>query len=273
MKWQLMVRGVRYTGRQHGTSGPVVLFGHGMYFDHGMFRAVARALAPRWRCICLDWPGHGDSGWRAGGWTVQDLVDDSVALLDLLQAPQAVCVGISQGGAVFTRLALQHPARVRALAVLDASPEQPAEAARSRILEASATLASGDPQRVQAVFDSVAQRMFSPATHASQPELVARARATWARHTLNGLAQALLLPLSYASIVAQLPRLRPPTLVLWGEDDTVSAPSLLAHYCHIPGASLQTVALAGHSLALEQPQAVARALVHFLDRHSIHGPL
>ncbi len=270
MKRQLMVRGVRYAMRQHGTAGPLVLFGHGMYFDHGMFDAVARALAPRWRCVCLDWPGHGGSSWRDGGWSVQDLVDDSLALLDLLDAPQAVCVGISQGGAVFARLALQHPRRVRALAVLDASPEQPTEAARKHIREASATLVRGDPQQVQALFDNVAQRMFSPATHTARPELVVQARALWERHPREGLAQALLLPLSYASIVAQLPLLQPPALVLWGEDDTVSAPALLAHYRRIPGATVANVAQAGHSLALEQPQAVAQALLHFLDRHSIH---
>lgn len=258
------VRGLRYAYEQHGDAGPLVLFGHGLYFDRTMFAPVASALSDRCRCVCIDWPGHGGSSGRPGGWTVDDLVQDVAALIGAFGAERAVLVGLSQGAAVFTRVALKHPALVQALVLMDATPEQPPEAARQRVEAASATLEGGDEGEVSELLSGVVQRMFSPATHEHRPELPASAQACIRRHSRGGLAQAVRLPLSYRSVTQQLPSLAMPTLVLWGEDDQSSPIALLEHYRAIPGATVQTFPDAGHLVALERPADVSHAIREFL---------
>lgn len=64
----------------------------------------------------------------------------------------------------------------------------------------------------------------------------------------------------------RLHRVRVPALVLWGADDRVVAPSYGAAYAAaIPGAAFETVADAGHLPHLERPEAVARAVMRFID--------
>jgi pimeloyl-ACP methyl ester carboxylesterase/ketosteroid isomerase-like protein len=265
MKSSVAIRGVRYAFDDIG-SGPLVLFGHGMLFDRRMFRAQAEALCARCRCVLLDWPGHGESGFQASGWTADDLVTDIVELVHALGEQRAILVGLSQGGAVFTRVALAHPELVRALVIMDATPSAVPPSARDWLKGASAAIASGDAASKDAVLREALARMFSPATCHDRPELAGEARALFESHDRTGLSLALQVPLSYTSIVERLGELRVPTLVAWGADDASSPPALARAYLeNIPGAQGVTFPDAGHSPPLEQPHAVTAALERFLD--------
>ncbi|MCA0242602.1 MAG: alpha/beta hydrolase [Proteobacteria bacterium] len=264
MTQTVMVRGQRYAFEDAG-DGPLVVFGHGLLFDRGMFGAQAAALQRRYRCVRLDWPGHGLSGFREGGWSAGDLVDDTVEFVQALGAREAVFVGLSQGAAIFTRLALAHPDMVRALVVMDATPLAAAEGARAWLMQSSAALAEGDAARCAAVFDGALDMMFSPATQRHRPEVVRAARATFAAHPRDGLALAMRVPLSYESIVARLRELAMPTLIAWGEDDAGAPLALADHYrSALPQARFAAFAGAGHSLPLERPQELTLALTEFL---------
>lgn len=268
----LRCRGVDYAVADadgDGAQAPVLLFGHGLYFDHTMFADLIAAMGAGWRCVALDWPGHGGSGWHELGWSVQDLVQDTLALLDALGAQHAVAIGLSQGAAVFTRLALQHPARVRALVIMDASPAGATPQACERLRDAAHALASGDRARIAQVYDAAVQRMFSPVTHAQRPALVAAARARMELHPAAGMAHAVRLALGYESIEALLAQLAMPTLVLRGEDGFLE-PAALDAYHRIPSVQIRSIHAAGHALALEQPAQVADALGKFFRRNAIH---
>ncbi|MBN9476211.1 MAG: hypothetical protein ABS43_11220 [Bordetella sp. SCN 67-23] len=262
---RLDIRGTVYAYEESG-AGPLVLFGHGLYFDRAMFARQAEALADRFRCVRLDWPGHGDSGWRPQGWTVTDLVEDVAALIPALGAERAILVGLSQGGAVFTRTALAHPERVAALVVMNATPHAPASEARGRMEQACDTLAHGSPADREQLFRSIADRMFSPHARAVHPGRIAAARQVFARHDPAALALAVRLGLSYEDLVSALGDLAAPTLLLWGADDEISPLALARAYLgQTPDVRLVALPQAGHSAPLEQPEAVTRELAAFLD--------
>jgi len=260
----LDIRGTVYAYEASG-AGPLVLFGHGLYFDRSMFARQAEALGDRYRCVRLDWPGHGDSGWRPQGWTAADLVEDVAALIPALGAERAILVGLSQGGAVFARTALAHPERVAALVIMNATPHATASDARNRMRQASETLAHGSARDREQLFRSIADRMFSPHTRAAHPERMAAARQVFVRHDPAALALAVRLGLSYEDLVPRLGNLAVPTLLLWGEDDLISPIALARAYLgQVPDARLAGLPLAGHSAPLEQPEAVTRELAAFL---------
>jgi pimeloyl-ACP methyl ester carboxylesterase len=87
-------------------------------------RLVGRGL----RVVRYDQRDTGRStSWPAGspGYTGEDLVDDAVAVLDALHIDRAHVVGLSMGGGVAQRLALEHRERVATLTLISTTPIDP----------------------------------------------------------------------------------------------------------------------------------------------------
>jgi 3-oxoadipate enol-lactonase len=87
------------------------------------FQWVPR-LARQYRVVRLDLRGHGNSEIPkpSDEFSLALLVSDAVALLDLVGAENAHIVGNSAGGYVSQQLAIQHPARVKTLALFGSTP-------------------------------------------------------------------------------------------------------------------------------------------------------
>ena len=112
------VNGTTITYTDSGGDGPAVVLSHGYLMDHSMFDPQVAALTPEYRVITWDERGFG--GTRAtGAFTYWDSAADALGLLDHLGIERAVLGGMSQGGFLSLRAALQAPDRVRALILID----------------------------------------------------------------------------------------------------------------------------------------------------------
>ena len=99
-------------------SGPAVVLLHGGMLDQHMWDEQFTWLVNSGlRAIRYDFRGHGLSSTVAGDYANHD---DLCALLDALDVPGAVLVGLSHGARVALDTAIAHPDRVTALAL--ASP-------------------------------------------------------------------------------------------------------------------------------------------------------
>jgi 3-oxoadipate enol-lactonase len=87
------------------------------------FRWVPR-LARHFRVVTFDLRGHGNSEipQPSADFSLDHLVGDALELLDLLNVKSAHVVGNSAGGYVGQKLAINHPARVKTLAIYGAPP-------------------------------------------------------------------------------------------------------------------------------------------------------
>jgi len=98
--------------------GPVVLFTHGIYMDHTSFSEQLKGLSNEYRCIAWDSRNHGETE-AVAELSYWDHARDLLALMDELAIDRAVLAGMSQGGFISLRAALESPERVRALVLID----------------------------------------------------------------------------------------------------------------------------------------------------------
>jgi pimeloyl-ACP methyl ester carboxylesterase len=101
------------------TSGPPVVFLHGVMRRWQDWLGVIPHLAVRWRCIAIDARGHGRSGRAPGAYRVADYVPDLVDFVRLGLNEPAVVVGHSLGGNLAAAVAAEAPERVRAVVLED----------------------------------------------------------------------------------------------------------------------------------------------------------
>jgi haloacetate dehalogenase len=112
---------------RHGGSGPPLLLLHGIPQTHLMWHKIAPALARDFTVVATDLRGYGDSGKPPSTpdhapYAMRALARDQAAVMNRLGFERFCVAGHDRGGRCAYRLALDHPERVRKLAVLDIVP-------------------------------------------------------------------------------------------------------------------------------------------------------
>ena len=110
-----------------GGSGSPLLLLHGHPQNHLTWHKVAPALAERFTVVATDLRGYGDSGKPASTpdhlpYSKRVMARDQIAVMRSLGHERFAVVGHDRGGRVAHRMALDHPAAVERLAVLDIAP-------------------------------------------------------------------------------------------------------------------------------------------------------
>src|SRR5262245_59414278 len=158
--------------------GPPLLLLHGFPQTHLMWRDVAPPLARHFTVICADLRGYGQSGCPLpaadhASYSKRAMAFNMLRLMELLGFRQFAVAGHDRGGRVAYRLALDHPERVRRLAVLDVVPTAMAWARANADFALTfwpwSLLAQGGPlperllaTNAQAIIDSALDHWGSP---------------------------------------------------------------------------------------------------------------
>jgi len=246
-----------------GGSGPPVLLIMGLGMNAtGWWRTIPALAA--FRVLSFDNRGVGRSERAPGPYTVTEMADDAVSVLDSAGVESAHVYGISLGGMIAQEVALRHPDRVRALVL-------------------GATTRGGDAH-VAASEDVVAfvrlraQMTAEHAVWASVPiNYAARTRAGGGDRIAEDIAQRLRFPVEAEYYSAQLAAanghdasvedIRVPTLVVHGEEDVLIPPANGERLAaDIPGAELSMWPGAAHLYFTDEP-AVDREIAEWLSRH------
>lgn len=109
------VNGQRIHFEDTGGDGPVLAFSHGLLMDGSMWDPQVEALRSRYRCITWDERGHGRTESDGASFTYWESASDLVALLDHLRVSRATLIGMSQGGYLTQRAAVEMPGLVESL--------------------------------------------------------------------------------------------------------------------------------------------------------------
>ena len=247
--------------REDGDSnGEPVLILCSLGTDLRLWDRTVAMLPVHVRALRMDMRGHGLSSADEGDWTVRDLVDDALTVLDAAGVRSCRVVGLSIGGMVAQLLAAEHPDRVRAAVLVCTAPVMGTPALwRKRV---QVVMRDG----MSAVTDDVLERWFAPSFRSSSD--VALWRTMLARTPGEGYA-ACCAALAGADLRADLERITVPVLCVAGSKDGACPPDdVRAMARAIPEARFAILPNVGHLPCVEDPFAFADLVHPFLVEHA-----
>ena len=216
------------------------------------------ALENDFDVIAHDNRGIGRSGPHGGPFTIADMADDAVGLLDALGIESAHVMGISMGGMIAQEVALRHPERVRTLVLgcTYAGGEGSALTDEAVIMRLTQLFMSGD---IEGALRAGWEVNVSRAYREAHPEAAERMLQIAAE--LPGTMEILLAQVQAASshnTSARLGDIKAPTLILHGTEDEMLGVANAHHIAGLmPDARLEIFDGAGHLFFWEDPERAA----------------
>ena len=244
-------------------SGHTVVFSHGTSMDATMFDPQIDHLAERgYRAIAYN------SCVLTGApapHTLGDLVEECRTVLDDLGIGKCVLAGMSVGGYMALEFALAYPERLHGLIVIAASSLGYTAEERAQYHREFGTL-DVDGMVPRAFAEWAARDTFGATTLARNNTLVDHWIERW---TTTMPARAVFFQgrswIDKADTTGHLAAVQLPVLVVHGEEDVpIPIERVLPMVEALPEATFARIAEAGHSVNLEAPAPVNRAIARFL---------
>jgi esterase len=253
----------RYFG---GEGKPPLVILHGLLGSSRNWTSTGKLLARSFEVFALDLRGHGDSPWAPPperDYSFTACAADVSAWLDAKGVRQPILLGHSLGGKIAMRVAVDNPARCRALVVADIAPRDYAPhhieaftAMRGLNLATLASRAEAEDKLKKQLHDQNLARFLLT-------NLVREADAgfRW-RMDLDGLSAAL--PQLACSSLRPGEIYPGPALFLRGDQsDFIRETDRMLIAGHFPRHQILALGRAGHNLHVDQPAAFTAALEYF----------
>jgi len=245
-----------------GNGGAPIVFVHGFLASSKMWQDFYIPNLPAsYHAYAIDMRGHGQSHHIKHGCNVFQLADDVFQFSQQLQFEKFIYVGMSMGGATGIQLALDHPEVLKALILMN--PGFGSTFSRgSRLMAPLFALIAQKQWFMKMLLKSMLTR--PPSENLIQAFLndgMLVSKETWAEY------------LHHTNRIQQLERFshfEVPTLVMIGAKDHV-LPLDMQHRLAavIPNAKKIIFEDEGHGMVEENPKAVFRAMMFFLEQHSL----
>jgi pimeloyl-ACP methyl ester carboxylesterase len=245
-----------------GAGTPLVLL-HAFPLDGRMWAPQVEALAGTYQVIVPDLRGFGAARDQAVEEAGMDLLADDVArLLEDRGLDRVVLGGLSLGGYVALAFLRRHADRVSGLVLFGAKATADGDQARKERLEmVERVLAEGSGFVAEAMLPG----LLGQTSREHRPEVVEKVAALIREQAPQAIVGAQRGMAARPAATDVLASIAVPTLVVTGEEDTVTGPEIGRDLAAgIPGARFLLVEEAGHLVNLEQPEIVNEALLDFL---------
>jgi pimeloyl-ACP methyl ester carboxylesterase len=264
--------GAKLSFQDTGAGMPVV-FLHPTPLDHDYWRPLTEDLAGV-RAIVPDLRGHGSSelgrNLPVGGFarvpdapvlSIEQLADDTLALLDHLGLAEAVFAGCSIGGYTLLELWRKAPQRMRGLAFVCSKAQPDAEA---NLAKRVANIAQVRTEGVGVLMDGMAQLLIGKTARQRRPAITAELRARMTQGPEAAVAVQAGLAIRPDSVPTVATIDVPVLAIAGGEDSVVTSAEMEAFNDAPGGCEFHLLPHAGHFSAYEQPRKLANLLAEWL---------
>lgn len=233
--------------------GPQTLLCIGGWVGSGDLWFDLFAHLPHWRCVSMDHRGSGGSSHGPAPITVDDLVDDLLAVADAQQVGRCVLAAESSGVGVALQAVLKAPERFAGLVLVGGGWKRPAPRSQDLFI---ARLRDDHDSTLKAFIDNCLPETDSPDLRRWGMHFMRRAPLEHALQLLQCRVQL--------TVQDKLERIALPTLVLHGTADRINAPEDSQELARrLPCAALHLLPGLGHVPMITAPAEVAG----HIDRH------
>ncbi|WP_336939234.1 3-oxoadipate enol-lactonase [Acinetobacter modestus] len=196
-------------------NAPALVFSNSLGTNFGMWQQQFNFFKDRFFVICYDTRGHGSSSTPTGPYTLQQLGEDVIALLDHLKIEKGTFCGISMGGLTGQWLAIHYPSRFSHVIIANTA----AKIGQEQAWQDRAELVR--KQGLEPIAATAASRWFTDPFIQSHPSVVS--------HLCNDLSAGSALgyancceALAKADVREELKYISIPTLIISGIQDPIT---------------------------------------------------
>lgn len=239
-------------------SGPDLVLLHSLLSDRSSFLPLAHRLAGQRRVSLINLPGFGSSPPAE---PLNVYADRIAEYCDALRPAKPDIVGNGLGSFVALALAARHGAGIGRIVLLGAAVAFPDQGRATFIGLAEKARRDG----MTAIADIAMARMFPEDFIATHPDIVAERRAVFLNIDPSAFAAAAK-ALATLDLSSELDRIRNPTLVVVGEKDSATPPTLARELAsRLPDARFVELPGVGHAPHLQALDLLVATIAPFLD--------
>jgi 3-oxoadipate enol-lactonase len=243
-----------------GVGNPALILLHGLGSDGTAWSIVRPTLAEHYHIITPDLRGHGRTGAYDRPYTMKELADDVISLMDQVGVECANILGSSMGGMVAQCLGINYQDRVNKLIL--ANSESFISPRLRMIIHNWIYLAENLGYRCY-LENTIPWVYTEPFYNSHEEEINARI-AELASRSVPSFIQAAEAVLKH-DMTGFLSKISAPTLIISGELDTIATReySELLHQ-EIPNSQLEIIPRTGHMAIIEKPDVFCEIVLNFL---------
>ena len=254
------------------TSRAPVLLVQGLGAEKNSWNLQRANLALRHRTVAFDNRGAGRSDKPAGTYTLEQMAEDAIAVLDHAGIESAHVVGLSMGGAISQIIAVKHPHRVRSLTLVATACRN--HAWREELLTSWAEVA--EREGMTALGKEAARWMIGPRSFRRLLPALGWMGPLQLFNPAGAFVSQVhaILATDDGDLHAELANIACPTMVVVGNQDILTPRGDAEEIASlIPTAELVVISGGAHGLHIEHASTFNRILRDFLHRaECVHVP-
>lgn len=249
----------------HGGDGELLIFMHGIGGNRTNWADQLTRFSESFHALAWDARGYGESDDYEGPLDFGDFAADLLEVLDHFGVAKAHLCGLSMGGRIAQDFYARHPDRVATLTLVATFTgfKNFTEEERQRFvdLRKKPLLEGKEPKDIAPV---VAKTLIGPNASEAQYQRMVASMAALHKESYIKTVEAT----TYYDRSADLDKIAVPTLLVYGEHDSLTRPEMGREmHERVKGSEMVVIENSGHLINLEQPEAFSDALADFLDRH------
>lgn len=248
----------------NGEGEPLVLIS-GYSADHTSWAMHVPVFSKKYLTITMDNRGVGQTVIPEGPFTIDDMADDTAALLDALDIKKAHVIGVSMGGVIAQALALRHPDKVKGLVLCSTTAQVPPHSRFALGMMADALVKGNITNEIHDMMMlawTFSDRMF--ASPDMMKRMLAGASSGRIRPSPENMVRQLKAGSQFDSTL-RLGEIKTPTVVIHGNEDILFPISYGKELAGgIPGAKFIELQGAAHTAYIEAADRFVPAVMAFL---------
>jgi len=234
---------------------------HGFCGSAEYWEQVIPVLSSGYRVIAPDLRGHGASEAPLGPYSIEQMADDVLGLLDSLEIAECIMLGHSLGGYITLSFAQRYASRLKGFGLIHSTAYPDSEEAKEKRLKSVSAIQN---EGITPFVDSFVPGLFAEATASASPQLLEPAKEIGYKTPPQGAAGAALAMRERPDRRDVITATTLPVLLVAGEQDGL-IPAERTFTADKPNVTQATISGAGHMSLFEAPERLAEIIKDFVQ--------